>query len=58
MCRREDSGYQPSMDVLTLLLLIAGLVCFIIAALKKDMKFDLVAVGLACWIATAILARF
>lgn len=46
------------MDVLILVLLIFGLICFIAAALKAATRFELVGAGLAFWIATEIITRF
>jgi len=43
------------MDVLRMLLLVAGLVCFILAAIGRVGKLNLVALGLACWITPAVL---
>jgi len=44
------------MNLIIILLLVAGLVCFIIAAANKfGAKVNLIALGLACWIATLIL---
>lgn len=43
------------MNVLLLLLLIAALVCFIIAAFRVTLRLELVALGLAFWVSTAVL---
>lgn len=44
------------MTLLILILLIVGLVCFIIAAINRwSPQVNLIALGLACWIATAII---
>jgi hypothetical protein len=44
------------MDLIILLLLIAGLVCFIIAATNRwTARVNLIALGLAFWISTVIL---
>ena len=46
------------MDTLTLILMIAAMVCFVIAALGKGVgRINLVALGLACWAATELLPR-
>jgi hypothetical protein len=45
------------MDVIVLLLLILGLVCFLAAAFGATWRtVNLVALGLAFWIATALIA--
>lgn len=45
------------MDIFILLLLFVGLVCFIIAAVDRwaPSRVNLIALGLACWIATVLL---
>jgi uncharacterized membrane protein len=46
-------------ELLVLLLLIAGLVCFGIRAFRKtESSWDLTALGLAFWILTVIIGRF
>jgi len=46
------------MDVLVLLLLLLGLVLFVLAGLGVGHpRVNLLALGLACWIATAVLAH-
>jgi hypothetical protein len=37
------------------ILLIAALICFIAAAIGVNARVNLVAVGLACWVATALI---
>lgn len=46
------------MDVLILVLLIFGLICFIAAAFKVGTRFELIGAGLAFWILTEIVTRF
>jgi hypothetical protein len=47
------------MDVLILILLVAGAVFFLLAAINwAGTRVNLVAAGLLCWIMTAIVARF
>lgn len=46
------------MDVLILLLLIAGFVCFVLAAIGVAARLNLLAIGLACWILTALIPAF
>ncbi len=41
--------------MITLILLIAALICFIVAAIGVSSRVNLVAAGLACWVATLIL---
>lgn len=44
------------MDIVIILLLLAGLVCFIIAAIGAwTPKVNLIALGLAFWISTVLL---
>lgn len=46
------------MSLWILMLLVAGLVCFLLAAFKVAAgRIELVALGLALWILTSILAR-
>lgn len=47
-------GHVGRMDLLVLLLLVAGAVCFGIAAYAAT-RVNLVALGLLCWVVTAIL---
>jgi hypothetical protein len=44
--------------IITIILLVAGLVCFLISAFGVAMptRWNLVALGLACWITTALIA--
>lgn len=46
-------GHVGRMDLLVLLLLVAGAVCFGIATFAA-VRHNLVALGLLCWIVTAI----
>lgn len=50
-------GYQGAMEILVLILLILGLVCFLLAAfgVAAPRRVDLVALGLAAWITTVIV---
>lgn len=41
--------------MLTLILLIAGLICFLLAAFGVGGRVNLVALGLACWILTVLI---
>lgn len=50
------SGYPVSMEVFVLLLLLAALVCFILAALRIAVRLELVALGLAFWVSTAVIS--
>ena len=51
-------GKVLTMDVLVLLLLLLGLVLFVLAGLGVGHpRVNLLALGLACWIATAVLAH-
>lgn len=43
------------MDVLVLLLLIAAAVCFVLAALRVTMRWELVATGLLLWVLTELI---
>ncbi|WP_158088819.1 hypothetical protein [Thermoactinospora rubra] len=43
------------MRIITLILLIAGLVCFGLATLGVGGRINLVAAGLACWITTDLI---
>lgn len=43
------------MELLILLLLVAGAVCFGIAAFGAVARPNLVALGLLCWISTAVI---
>jgi len=44
------------MDLFILLLLFVALVCFIVAAIGRwSPKVNLIALGLACWVATLLL---
>lgn len=46
------------MDIVIILLLLAGLVCFIIAAIGAwTPRVNLIALGLAFWIATVLLPK-
>lgn len=46
------------MQLLTLVLLIVGFFCFVLAACRVAVgKLDLIAAGLACWLLTAVLAN-
>ena len=50
-----SGGYQPSMDVITMVLLIAAIVCFVLAAFGVGGRINLVAAGLACWALSALV---
>ena len=51
-------GKVLTMDVLVLLLLLLGLLLFLLAAAGVGHpRVNLLALGLACWIATAVLAH-
>ena len=50
-------GYELSMELVILLLLILGLVCFIAAAFGAVFRLNLVALGLAFWIITVLIDR-
>lgn len=43
------------METLILIFLVIALVCFVAAAVNKWSRFNLVAVGLAFWVATILL---
>lgn len=43
------------MDVVNLLLLLAGCICFAIATLSAPARFNLVALGLMCWILVPLI---
>lgn len=43
---------------MSLILIIAALVCFVLAALDVPTRVNLVAAGLACWIASNLIGRF
>lgn len=55
LVKNLQTGYLTSMEVLMLLLLLAGLVCFILAAFRVTVRPELVALGLAFWISTAVI---
>jgi hypothetical protein len=44
--------------IFTIILLVAGLVCFLISAFGVAIpsRWNLIALGLACWITTALIA--
>lgn len=44
--------------VMTVILLVAALVCFILAALGVKARVNLIALGLACWILPSVIAAF
>lgn len=46
------------MELLVLLLLVAGAVCFGLAAFGVAARINLVAMGLLCWIVTVIVPAF
>jgi hypothetical protein len=48
------------MELLVLLLLIAGFVCFLLAAFSfaSPRRVNLIALGLACWILPAVIGAF
>jgi hypothetical protein len=50
-------GYQEGMEILALILLIAALVCFLIAAFAPPAwtRPGMVPLGLACWVLTVII---
>lgn len=43
--------------MLGLILLVAALVCFILAAVGVGGRINLVAAGLACWVAVQLVGR-
>lgn len=43
------------MDILILLLLIAAFVCFLLAALRVTLRWEMVGLGLALWVLTAVI---
>lgn len=43
--------------MLTIVLLVAGLLCFLLAAFGVGGRVNLVALGLACWILTALISH-
>jgi hypothetical protein len=43
---------------MSLILIIGALVCFVLAALDARSRINLVAAGLACWIASNLIGRF
>lgn len=43
------------MEILTLILLLVGFVCFLIATASAPARFNLVALGLACWILVPLI---
>jgi hypothetical protein len=46
------------MEIITLLLLVAAFILFILAAIGVGApRFNLVAAGLACWVLTALIAQ-
>lgn len=53
-----SGGYQEAMEILVLILLILALVCFLLAAfgVAVPARVNLVALGLAAWVTTAIIA--
>jgi hypothetical protein len=51
--------WRYAMNVLFLLLLFLALVCFVVAAVRPTAaRVNLVAVGLACWVAVPFLQQF
>lgn len=53
----QDSGYVSAM--LTFVLLLIGFICFVLATIGVPVpRVNLVALGLACWIFTALLGSF
>jgi hypothetical protein len=44
------------MDVITLLLLLVALVLFLLAAFNVPARVNLIAFGLACWVAVSAIA--
>jgi hypothetical protein len=43
------------METLIVILLIAGLACFLVAAMGRPNRLNFTALGLACWISTVLL---
>lgn len=43
------------MNIIRIILLTAGLVCFLLATFNVGGRLNLVALGLACWILTQLL---
>lgn len=43
------------MDIITLLLLLAGLVCFLLAAANVPVRFNAIGLGLAFWILVPLI---
>lgn len=43
------------MDVITLLLLLAALILFLLAAFNVPARWNLMALGLACWVAVPLI---